>query len=110
MAKNADAKNDAKQAAAGKPDAGDKGESKKVDMAEEAHWRIDELARQVADLQKTIKDLEPGLRSFVQITDFLGRLITARDAADDVITKVGTMETPDGVHTMTVRETRSRRK
>jgi hypothetical protein len=51
---NPDAKKDAAQMAAGKPDTGDKGEPKKVDMAEEAHWRLDDHARQIDELRKTL--------------------------------------------------------
>jgi hypothetical protein len=137
---NPDAKNDAEQMAAGKPDTGDKGEPKKVDMAEEAHWRLDEHDKRISDVDAKLDNLgkaadglplalvalmkaevekmiDAKLKEFESrdktedrkmIRDMFGELFKQYEDQEIEVTKHGTVETPEGVHKMTVTETRKR--
>lgn len=102
----------------------------KTDMAEDAHFRIDDLARDHAQTKEQIKGLMPAVMAIVahevnkQVKEAIDKyreedkaedrkmfqqMLDKYESGEEEITKHGTVETPDGVHKMTVTETRRRK-
>lgn len=107
----------------------------KPDLAEDAHFRIDDLARDHADTKKALGGMHAAILAVVrheidkqvkeavsaaiekykaedkkQDRELFQQLIDKYESGEEEVTKNGTVETPDGVHKMTITETRRRKK
>jgi len=107
----------------------------KTDLAEDAHFRIDDLTRDHADTKKALGGMHAAILAVVrheidkqvkeavsaaiekykaedkkQDRELFQQLIDKYESGEEEVTKNGTVETPDGVHKMTITETRRRKK
>jgi hypothetical protein len=112
-----------------------------MDMAEEAHWRLDDHQKRIDDVSSKLDTLVKGAQDLAgtpmamlqteiekmidaklkefenrdkaedrkMIRDMFGELFKQYEDQEIEVTKNGTVETPDGVHKMTVTETRRRK-